>query len=742
MLTVSPVVNSIYDASGNASTAQQSNNTVNLYDKRLAQNTSKRHDSSLGRYNNLIQMDEDSYVLSYTGSNTDGYLQTFTVSKDGNTITEVLEKEWAPSGDTYYQSFIRMSEDLYLMAYYGYKSGTRHDGVSVSNQWGQWLTVFQIKSDGSVISELGSYLFDTYGNSEPHHNLLKINDDTYALAYRSYNYGPESSSQWGGWVKTFKVNGANISHISEKNIRVNDSEFYESSWQHLGGTKYALAHSGSGSDGYITTLDISADGKTITLVTQVEHENDYNRKNQLQKVDEDTYLLSYEGPGTDGFMKTFTIPTNGSSITEVAKIEHDTDHFQFGSLIPIDDNKFALAYKSDGSDGKIKFFTVPDDGNSITEGLNLEHETNYNEYNSLVMMDHDNFALAYLGQNYHGYLKTFNFTQTATSMQPKVSSVQIANDNSTIAVTMNEPVYRTTGGSGALEKEDFALSISGGNATLASATPTSISISGNVYTLGMNLSGQASGYEKVTVMPASGSSIYDASNNTASASYQLNNSAFLKATGSPVITQTTIDAFNTEITVKFLKPIYNTNGGSGLPQVSDFALSLSGGTATLASATPTAISGGFGPEFKLKFSTSGVADGNETITVSPIADQLWDVGGTVVSSSQSNNTVDMNLSFMNPIVNFEHNGSNATYNSMIHIAGDVYALAYEGASNKATLSTIKITSAGSVTNSSFVATEEHDSNNGEHNELMHLSGDKYVLFYKGRAAMALLRSLR
>ena len=57
-----------------------------------------------------------------------------------------------------------------------------------------------------------------------------------------------------------------------------------------------------------------------------------------------------------------------------------------------------------------------------------------------------------------GYLKTFNFTQTATSMQPKISSVQIANDNSTIAVTMNEPVYRTTGGSGALEKEDFALS--------------------------------------------------------------------------------------------------------------------------------------------------------------------------------------------------------------------------------------------------------------------------------------------
>ena len=124
---------------------------------------------------------------------------------------------------------------------------------------------------------------------------------------------------------------------------------------------------------------------------------------------------------------------------------------------------------------------------------------------------------------------------------------------------------------------------------------------------------------------------------------------------------------------------------------------------------------------------------DRTITVTPIANQLWDIDGTVVSNTQSSNTVDMNLSFMNPIVNFEHNGSNATYNSMLHIAGDVYALAYEGASNKATISTIKITSAGSVTNSSFVATEGHDSNNGEHNVLIHLSGDKYVLFYKGQS---------
>ena len=54
--------------------------------------------------------------------------------------------------------------------------------------------------------------------------------------------------------------------------------------------------------------------------------------------------------------------------------------------------------------------------------------------------------------------------------------------------------------------------------------------------------------------------------------------------------------------------------------------------------------------------------------------------------------------------------------------------------NKATIQTIKITAAGAVTNSSFIATEEHDDANGEYNQLVHLNGDKYVLFYRGNGS--------
>ena len=56
---------------------------------------------------------------------------------------------------------------------------------------------------------------------------------------------------------------------------------------------------------------------------------------------------------------------------------------------------------------------------------------------------------------------------------------------------MSEAVYNSSNGSGSLEVSDFVFSITGGNATLASSTPSSISASGNVYTLGISLSGSA-----------------------------------------------------------------------------------------------------------------------------------------------------------------------------------------------------------------------------------------------------------
>ncbi|SVE15591.1 uncharacterized protein METZ01_LOCUS468445, partial [marine metagenome] len=109
---------------------------------------------------------------------------------------------------------------------------------------------------------------------------------------------------------------------------------------------------------------------------------------------------------------------------------------------------------------------------------------------------------------------------------PAITGTTVTSNNASIAVTFSEAVYNTSGGSGALEASDFTLTLSGGTATLASATPSSISSSSNTYTLGLSLSGTPNGSETITVVPSSSTAIYDAVGNAASTS-QSNNTVTL-----------------------------------------------------------------------------------------------------------------------------------------------------------------------------------------------------------------------
>ena len=221
-----------------------------------------------------------------------------------------------------------------------------------------------------------------------------------------------------------------------------------------------------------------------------------------------------------------------------------------------------------------------------------------------------------------------------------ITGTTIAANNSSIAVTFSEPIYNSNGGSGAIEVSDFNLTLSGGNATLSSATPSSISVIGNTYTLSFSLNGTANGDEVITVNPVL-NSIYDSSGSPAIV-LQSNNTVNLNDFFAPVINSTTITSNNSDISVTFSESIYNATGGSGLLEVSDFTFSLSGGNATLSSATPSSISIN-GNVYTLGLSLSGTPNGSETITVVPSSSSaIYDDADNAASTSQSNNTVNLN----------------------------------------------------------------------------------------------------
>ena len=222
---------------------------------------------------------------------------------------------------------------------------------------------------------------------------------------------------------------------------------------------------------------------------------------------------------------------------------------------------------------------------------------------------------------------------------PIITSTTIANDNSTVSVTMNEAVFNTNSASGNLEVSDFSFSLSGGVATLSSTTPSSISQNGNIYTLGISLVGTPTGDETLTVNPFT-NSIYDAKGNIASTS-QSNNTVKLNEMLPPRITSTTISNDNSTIAVTFNELVYNATGGNGALEVSDFTLSVTGGVATVAS-LPSSISIN-DKVVTLGLNITGTPDGSEKLVVVPSSPTaIYDASSIAASIIQYNNSVFLN----------------------------------------------------------------------------------------------------
>ena len=112
---------------------------------------------------------------------------------------------------------------------------------------------------------------------------------------------------------------------------------------------------------------------------------------------------------------------------------------------------------------------------------------------------------------------------------PRIIRVTLANVSSTnlaLTVTFSEPVFANNDGTGALEADDFVVSITdsdtetgtGTGATL-DGTPTSISQQGNSYTLDVAISngGALQDDQVIEVLPMT-DRIYDADGNAASGS--------------------------------------------------------------------------------------------------------------------------------------------------------------------------------------------------------------------------------
>ena len=216
---------------------------------------------------------------------------------------------------------------------------------------------------------------------------------------------------------------------------------------------FAVAYHGTSGKGVIKTFTIASNGSTITENQELQHDGSKAKYNSLIQVDSDTYLLAYEGGSNDGFIKTFTIPSTGNSITQVTSVEHDNAYGKHNSLVQVDSDTYALAYESSNDDGHVATFTVSSDGTTLTEVGSVEYTTDDGENNAFVQVDSDTYALLYHGDNNGGILTSFtigsngSITDLGTAVQTTGSgegSGMIQVDSDTYLALADDYAYTFT----------------------------------------------------------------------------------------------------------------------------------------------------------------------------------------------------------------------------------------------------------------------------------------------------------
>ena len=208
------------------------------------------------------------------------------------------------------------------------------------------ISTFTISPDGQTITELDFMQHDV--SNSGYNSLVKVDSDTVALAYRSSG---------SGTIKTFDIDSDGNITLADSLKHTTSGSFYHSLVQ-VDSDTFALAYVDSIVSGKISiaTVDIDSDGDITAVKTQSEGSNSNlywgSGYNSLVQVNSDTFALAYTGAWEDGYISTFTISSDGQTITKVDTVEHDGRNATFNSLVQVDSDTFALAYKGN-SEGYI-----------------------------------------------------------------------------------------------------------------------------------------------------------------------------------------------------------------------------------------------------------------------------------------------------------------------------------------------------------------------------------------------------
>ena len=381
-------------------------------------------------YPDILKISDTIYATVFRGLEYDGYLRTFEIASDGQINNTIIDSfRFQTGGYILDPMLIHINANVYAIVY-----------SNLQGSWHGFLKTVSFDSGGNITGVIDTLDFEATQGIRP--DIVHVNGDVYAIAYR----GPSSH----GYVKSVNIfNDGQITSIGMASATqkfVADTCYYPDII-HASGDVYAISYTGSGMDGYLNTVKIANDGAiTVAGMDTLEFDTSYCIYSNIINVTGDIYAIAYTGYGTDGYLKTVEIDSNGMILGGVIdNLEFDTSYCYRPNIIHIKGRTYAVTYTGSGSDGYVRTLRIGENGDIVNSiDSNFEFDSSDSYECRIVHVNGSVFAIAYRNGYADGLLRTveMQYSPRAGYIIARDNSYEISANSTTIFAYING-VYLT-----------------------------------------------------------------------------------------------------------------------------------------------------------------------------------------------------------------------------------------------------------------------------------------------------------
>ena len=293
-----------------------------------------------------------------------------------------------------FPDIIEVGPGVYAIAYQG------------PSEFGIVSTV-RINSNGEIgSSTLDSLVFDA--NAIEDSSIVKVGNGIYAIAYGRLGAG--------GFVTTISIDSSgNIAGSTLETLQFDSNRAEDITIFGVGTGVYAIVYEGPGLNGFVTTVSINGGGDIgAAPIETFGFAPSDGRSPSVIEVGSGIYAIAYIGPGTDGFLATLSIDSNGDiGGATIDSFEFDPVSTNYPSIIEVGSGIYAISYTRSPSVGTV--LTVGIDSSGVIDTTiidTLDFEPAGASDPSIIKIGGGVYAIAYGGFAFEGFLKTVSIGST------------------------------------------------------------------------------------------------------------------------------------------------------------------------------------------------------------------------------------------------------------------------------------------------------------------------------------------